>query len=199
MISVLDKTKKNKKFRKTLLILSLIAVIIASIIGGGSLAYKTYRGDTYNKVTTSGLSVKLWNLAADGTNMSLYINEIQPWKTVENRVFAENDGVETEFLRIKINPVVTKADGTKELFSYISFSFNETDWTYRNGYYYYNSAVAPGGNTTNLYDLISFPYFPLEDYQEATLHVEITVEAVQYANNGDSALTAEGWEEVLNA
>ena len=197
-MTLILKNKKKKRVRKVLIILSLVVIIIASIIGGGSLAYKTYQGDTYNKVTTSGLSVKLWNLASDGTSMSLYINEIQPWKTVENRVFAENDGAETEFLRMKINLVVTKSDGTKEVFNYITFSFNESDWTYRNGYYYYNSAVAPGGNTTNLYDQIYFPYFPLENYQEASLHIEITVEAVQYANNSDSALTAEGWEEVLN-
>ena len=75
----------------------------------------------------------------------------------------------------------------------VSLNFNDTDWTYSDGYYYYNRPLEPGKTTEPLFTTVTFDPLMGNEYQNATAHVKVIAYAVQSANNGDSPQAAKGW------
>ena len=60
---------------------------------------------------------------------------------------------------------------------------NDTDWIAgADGYYYYNGAVDPKTATTQLFSRVTFSTKMGNEYQNSTVHIYVTAEAVQTAN-----------------
>ena len=60
---------------------------------------------------------------------------------------------------------------------------NDTDWIAGpDGYYYYNGAVDPKTATTQLFSRVTFSTKMGNEYQNSTVHIYVTAEAVQTAN-----------------
>ena len=79
--------------------------------------------------------------------------------------------------------------------SLVTMDFNEVDWTLEDGYYYYGAPLASGETTAPLFTVVRFAAEMDNLYQNSTATIDVTVEAVQQANNGATALEAAGWPE----
>ena len=75
----------------------------------------------------------------------------------------------------------------------VALDLNTTEWTEKDGFYYYNAALRPGETTAPLFTCVTFDAGMGNEYQNATATVHVAAEAVQTANNGVTALEALGW------
>ncbi len=67
--------------------------------------------------------------------------------------------------------------------SLLTLELNNTDWIDgEGGYYYYKGAVDPNTATTELFKQVKFSKDMGNEYQNATVHIYVTAEAVQTAN-----------------
>ena len=181
--------------KRKLLILSLL-VILAALTAAGTLAYYTDSARTHNVITSGNVDIDLLEWA-DEAHTKPFKNKqgVMPGTKVTKIVEVKNTGTGAAFLRLYVEKNVYGADG-KPMNSEpepVSLNFNETDWTYSEGYYYYNRALQPGETTEPLFTTVTFDPQMGNEYQNAFAHVKVTAYAVQSANNGDSPLAAKGW------
>ena len=67
----------------------------------------------------------------------------------------------------------------------LTLDLNDTDWIPgAGGYYYYRGTVDPKAATSKLYNHVTFSKDMGNEYQNATVHIYVTAEAVQTANLG---------------
>ena len=116
-----------------------------------------------------------------------------PGTKVTKIVKVENTGTGAAFVRLYVEKNVYGADQKPMESDPVSLNFNDTDWTYSEGYYYYNRPLEPGKTTEPLFTAVIFDPLMDNEYQNATAHVKVIAYAVQSANNGDSPQAAKGW------
>lgn len=63
----------------------------------------------------------------------------------------------------------------------------------KDGYYYYKEALKPGEVTAPIFTAVTFKPEMGNEYQNATATVDVSAQAVQTANNGDTVMDAKGW------
>lgn len=156
----MKKLFKNKSFWAVAICLALVAGVTVK----SAMAYFT----TY--VTAKG-----------GYEISLgYESEIE--EKVENKqkiVTLKNTGNQAEYVRVKVFTAEELADGVK-----YSVSYDESDWTYSDGYYVYNSILEPG-ESTNSAVTVKFE-FPSDDYdREFNIVVIQECTSVKLDSNGN--------------
>ena len=181
--------------KRKLLILSVLAILVA-VTAAGTLAYFTDTGTAHNVITTGNVDIEL-NEWADEARTQPFEDKtgVMPGMEVTKIVEVKNTGTGAAFLRLYVEKNVYGADG-KPMNSEpepVSLNFNETEWTYSDGYYYYNRPLKPGETTEPLFTTVTFDPLMGNDYQNASAHVKVTAYAVQSANNGDSPQAAKGW------
>lgn len=166
-----------KKSKPSLLLISL--VIILGVLVGSTVAYLVTNTDPIkNSFVSAGISTQIVE-DFDGST--------------KNNVTVKNTGDVEAYIRAAV--VVTWKNGS-DVYPVapvlgtdytVTYPAN-TGWVENGGYYYYTSAVAPGGSTgvllTNCTPLQAAP----DDAY--TLHVEILTEAIQ--SRPDTAVT-EAW------
>ena len=65
----------------------------------------------------------------------------------------------------------------------LTLDLNDTDWIAgEGGYYYYHGSVDPETATSKLFNHVTFSKDMGNEYQNATVHIYVTAEAVQTAN-----------------
>ena len=78
----------------------------------------------------------------------------------------------------------------------IHLIMNNQDWTEKDGWWYYGSAVNTGEATKPLMTGVSFDGINMtNEYQKCTLEIHVYAQAVQTANNGNTVMEAAGWPE----
>ena len=120
-----------------------------------------------------------------------------PGLEVTKIVEVENTGASSAWIRVLLEMTVTAADGETELSADpVELDYNTEKWTLGDdGYWYYNEALEPDDTTEPLFTTVTFAAEMGNEYQESTCVIDITAQAVQSANNGDSAQEAVGWPE----
>ena len=188
----------NIRGRKNRFILVALVIALIATIAGGTLAYFVAEETAYNVITTGKLDVELKEETDGGEPWPEDgFENIEPGDDVTKIVYGENHGTVDFWLRIKLDKTITDANGKTDTLSFdkITIDINTTDWTEKDGYYYYNSLVKPGDKTVPLFTKVSFSDDLTNEYMEAKVEINVTMQAVQAKNNGDSALTAAGWPE----
>ena len=73
-------------------------------------------------------------------------------------------------------------------------NLNTEDWTLgEDGYLYYNEALKPDEVTAPIFTTVTFSKKMGNEYRDVKVNVDVAAEAVQTANNGTSAMDAQGW------
>ena len=179
--------------KRKILILSVLVICVA-ILAAGSLAYFTADTKAHNVITSGGVDITLNEWAnEDRTEPFEDRTGVMPGAEVTKIVEVENTGSGSAWVRVQV--VLDVYDEEEKALDprYVSLDFNDTDWTYFEGYYYYNRALAPGETTEPLFTTVSFDAQMGNEYQNSTAYVEVHAGAVQSANNGTDALSATGW------
>ena len=179
--------------KRKLLIVSVLAILVAAT-AAGTLAYFTDTGTAHNVITTGNVDIEL-NEWADEARKQPFEDKtgVMPGMEVTKIVEVKNTGTGAAFLRLYVETEVYSAKGQKMGPKHVSLNFNNTEWTYSEGYYYYNRPLKPGETTEPLFTTVTFDPLMGNDYQNASAHVKVTAYAVQSANNGDNPQAAKGW------
>lgn len=179
--------------KRKLLILSLL-VILAALTAAGTLAYYTDSARTHNVITSGKVNIALHEWADKERNTPFQDKTgVMPGTKVTKIVEVENTGTGAAFVRLRVETEVLSAEGVKMGPKHVSLDFNQTDWIYQDGYYYYARSLQPGETTVPLFTAVTFAAEMDNTYQNATAHVNVSAYAVQSANNGDGPQAAKGW------
>lgn len=179
--------------KRKILILSVLVICLA-MIAAGSLAYYTADTKAHNVITTGNVDIEL-NEWANEERTEKFENQtgVMPGKDVTKIVEVKNVGTGSAWVCVQMFVDVYAENGKQLPTEPVKLDINDTDWTYQDGYYYYNKPLAPGATTEPLFTTVSFDEQMGNEYQNAKAKIDITAIAVQSANNGETVLEATGW------
>ena len=185
--------------RRKILSLCLVLILI-SIMGVGTLAFFTDEEKADNIITSGNIDIQLneWTGEVDGEGNKIHFEDVtgvMPGVTVPKIVEIENVGNNEAYVRISAEKVVKLAQEGEADLDLITMDFDLENWTYQDGFYYYNKALQPGEATKPLFTGVTFDAAMGNMYQECEVKIEVNADATQVANNCTSALEAKGWPE----
>lgn len=184
--------ERTNQMKKKILVIAL-AVMVLSAVSYGTLAWFTSQSTANNKITTGDIKIEVKEtMLQDGAEVT-YVDPsdtLVPGTTSSKIVRVQNTGSDAAYVRIKVDIAF---DNEALATDVVSLNLNTTDWTYSDGYYYYNSALQAGQTTNDLFDSYTFSTSAGNEYATAELNIDINAQAVQSDNNGSSAQTATGW------
>lgn len=164
--------------------IATVLLLVVALLAVGTWAYFSAVGRADNVITMG--SVKLALHDEDGAGQPFTTVSAMPGSAVNKVVYVENVGSGAFYTRVKITPEMVGADG--EIIpltdrSLLTLELNNTDWIDgEGGYYYYRGSVDPQAATSKLFNQVSFSKDMGNEYQNATVHIYVTAEAVQTAN-----------------
>ena len=187
--------------KRKLLLLSVMVICIA-IAAAGTLAFFNGDATAHNVITTGKVAIALHEKDADGNKFEDKTG-VMPGMSIDKIVTVENTGTAPAWIRVKLTPTITldannpQAKNVTPDTSLVQLVTDDTNvWEYNqtDGYYYYTKKLE-AGETTNpaVLTKVTFATTMGNAYQGATATVDVLAQAVQCANNGETALKASGW------
>lgn len=179
--------------KKKLLIIAA-ALICAATVSIGTAAYYTAESTARNVITTGKVDIELNEYAEDGNGArGASENEFAmvPGKSLSKIVTVENVGQSEAWIRVRLEKSITAAAEADP--DVMEMNIDTENWTEKDGWYYYNEALAPEEETEPLFTEVSFAETMSNDYQNSTAKLDIAAQATQTANNGASVTEAAGW------
>lgn len=180
---------------------ALVAVVAmcCALLGAGSAAFFTASATATNVITSGSVDIRLNEWAAVEPERIPFteVTGVMPGQTVPKYVEVENTGLAPAYVRVRVEKRIDLAEGAQGTAdpSLITLDLNGTDWTERDGFYYYNRPLAPGERTTYLLTGVTFAGAMGNLYRGCRVTVEVAAQATQVAHNGATALEAAGWPE----
>ena len=179
--------------KRKLLILSVLVICVATL-AAGTLAYFTSEGTAHNVITTGGVDITLQEWADEGKTKPFEdLTGIMPGMTVTKIAEIKNTGASEAWVRVKVEKNIRLAGEGEVNPDLVELALDTANWTEKDGYYYYNKALKPGEVTAPVFSAVTFNASMGNEYQNATATVDVYAQAVQTANNGETALNAQGW------
>lgn len=189
--------------KKKLLYIACI-VICLSLITGGTLAYYTATDTARNVITSGGVGVEVMEYQQVGDTWQTYPSQpiaVMPATTV-SKIVCACATQQPAWVRMRYSLTVYDADGKKmdisdeELSKVILITPDSTNWTLKDGWWYYGSALKTSQLSKPLFEEVKFSGPDMGNkYQNCTVVVDVITQAVQQANNGNSVMEAIGWPE----
>ena len=184
-------------------ILYIAAIIIClSLITGGTYAYYTTSDTARNVITSGGVEVAVVEQQLVNGTLQPYPSQpipVMPATTV-SKIVSVQSTEQAAWVRMNYTLTVYDADGKKmdipadELAKVIVITPDATNWTLKDGWWYYNTAVKGGETTKPLFEKVEFSGPHMDNkYQLCTVVIDVTAQAVQQANNGATVWEALGW------
>ncbi|MBR3755948.1 MAG: SipW-dependent-type signal peptide-containing protein [Firmicutes bacterium] len=183
--------------RKTISVI-IIAGILSLILGAGSLAYYTDAERADNTITSGGIDIQLheWAGTVDDEGNKVHFEDVtgvMPGTGVPKIVEIENVGENPAYVRIALTKEIVLMYGGTPNTDLVKLDLDTENWTYQDGFYYYNQALEPGKTTEPLFTTVTFDPAMGNMYQNSVAKIFVGAYATQVKNNGTSALAAKGW------
>ena len=178
-----------------------VVLMCLSLLAYGTLAYFTAENTAHNVITSGsvGIALREW---ADEQKTEPFpedgVSGVMPGTQVTKIVEVENTGASAAYIRVRVETEIALAQGELDQLEtgLITLDIDESRWALgSDGFYYYRQALQPGEVTAPLFTAVRFDPGMDDRYQGSSASVTIKAYAVQAANNGESALTAQGWPE----
>lgn len=176
-------------------------VIVVAILGTGTLAYFTTRALVHNVITTGGVNIELEETMLNDKGQEIpFVDQTgaMPGQEISKIVRVTNKDAEA-WIRIQ---VVETIDGKADSENVIRINYNlgtaPTQWTEKDGWYYYNKPLANGETTEPLFKGVTLAGQEMDNkYQNKDIVVSVSAQAVQAANNaipdGGNVTDVKGW------
>jgi len=186
--------------KKKLFVMMALVIVIA-ILGTGTLAYFTTKAVVHNVITTGGVGITLEEKMLDENGNEVdYENpkdHVSPGEPVSKIVRVKNDD-EPAWIRVRVDMRVETPRDEMDPREDITLDYNTEDWTYKNGWYYYNDILPSGQRTTPLFEKVNLSGEGMgNEYQNSTIYIDVKAQAVQAANNPpqveNDVTTVQGW------
>ena len=185
--------------RKIFVIAGLL--ICLSIGTLGTAAYFTSKDVAHNVITTGDIDIELkeMHIPEEGKNPVPFEDKtgVMPGMEISKIVTVVNTSDNEAYVRVRVQKNIELKNGVQgdvDL-SLLTMDFDTVNWTEKDGFYYYNEPLAPGGETEALFTTVSFSRSMGNLYQESTATIDVNAQATQVKNNGSTVLDAKGWPE----
>ena len=185
--------------KKKILVLAVIAICLAGF-ATGTLAYFTYDDQVHNVITTDAvkIEVKEWQKTEEGLVEYPHAPiPVMPGTTVSKIPEIYNLGAES-WIRARIDVEIRDVENNvmphtaEELANIITIAVDAEKWTEKDGWWYCDQPVKD--KTAPLFEQVVFNGPNMTNgYQNCTVTVTVSAQAVQTANNGRTVLEAKGW------
>ena len=180
------------KARSRLLLIAIAAILI-TVLTQPSLAFYTTIGKATNVVTSGNIQLQIHEKTADGSDFPAEGVYIVPGDIVSKRVSIENVCTHPFYLRVKLVSASTNAALTPE--DCLKMDIDTANWTYRDGFYYFNRILQPGETTPALFTQVEIVGSRVDQtHVGSMLSLTVNAYAVQSENNpADFPWDAAGW------
>ncbi len=209
--------------KKKLLFFASLAVILAIAVGG-TYAWFSYSDTANNTMTFGSVEIKLVSeLKAQPSQSGEFVSrvdDIMPGDTFADKVTVKNVSEnQAVWVRLRLRPLWQDVNLSYNSEPYDSFedfrkaiypaeyNFNvgtgDEQWSYSDGWWYYNSPVAANAEAVPLFTQVSFAETGLDyHYNGSNFRMKLQAQAVQFVNNadrpGETWRDAVGWPESDN-
>ena len=201
--------KRIRLTKKKIVSLAIVVALLA-IVAVSTLAYYTDEVITHNIITTGAVDITLNHKAMqNGVLVDIpdgSITGIMPAAEVSRVVSVTNEQADA-WIRIRLADSITAANGAALPLTLAdgtpAYTLNLTGsalWDKgSDGCYYYTVPLGYKETTEVLFDGVTFAPGLTNDYQGCTVHIDVTAEAVQSANNplpaGGTHADIPGWDD----
>lgn len=186
-------------------ILYLAAILIClSIITSGTLAYYTASNTARNVITSGGVEINVVEQQLVNGTLQPYPSQpipVMPATTV-SKIVSVQSMEQAAWIRANYTITVYDAEGKEmeiladKLENVIVIVPDAINWTQKDGWWYYNTAIKSGETTKPLFEQVAFSGPDMDNnYQLCTVVIDVNAQAVQQANNGSAVMEAQGWPE----
>ena len=180
------------KAKARLLLIALCAVFL-TVLTQPTLAYYTTIGKATNVVTSGDIQLQIHEKTADGSDFPSEGVYIIPGDIVSKQVSVENVCAHPFYLRVKlVSSSTNQALNPEEC---LKLDIDTQNWTYLDGYYYYNHILQPGETTPALFTQVEIVGSKVDQtHIGSTLSLKVNAYAVQSENNpAEHPWDASGW------
>lgn len=180
--------------KRRILIVSILVICI-SMLATGSLAYFTSEGRAHNVITTGAVDIEVQEWADPEREVPFEdLDGVMPGAEITKIAEVKNIGASEAWIRVEVTKNIQLAGEGQPDTDLVVLDLNTADWTAgEDGYLYYNKPVQPGEVTAPVFTTVTFDADMSNEYQYATATVDVYAQAVQTANNGETAQQAQGW------
>ncbi len=180
--------------KRKLLILSVLAICIASL-AAGTIAFFTSEDKAHNVITTGSVEITVQEWADEAKRVPFVdLEGVLPGASVTKIAEVKNTGASEAWIRVQVEKSMQLGNEFLPDSEVIGLNLNTEDWTLgEDGYLYYNEALKPGEVTAPIFTTVTFSKKMGNEYRDVKVNVDVAAEAVQTANNGTSAMDAQGW------
>lgn len=180
------------KAKAKLLIVAMIAIVL-TVLTQSTLAYYTTVGTATNVVTSGNIQLQIHEKTADGSDFPEEGVYVIPGDIVSKQVSVENICTHPFYLRVKLVSSTTNNALTPE--ECLKLDIDTQNWTYVDGYYYYNQILQPGETTPTLFTQVEIVGSKVDkSHIGSTLSLTVNAYAVQSENNpAEHPWDAFGW------
>lgn len=190
-----------KRMKKRLACCAMLCILI-SLVVNSTLAYFTAEDTARNVITSGGIDVQVVEKQLVGGALENYPDtpvSIMPGSAVSKIVSVKNlDG--PAWVRMAYTVTIRDANGktvglsAQQRDQIITIDTDTANWTYKSGWWYCNKALATGEETKPLFTQVVFSGSEMGNaYQNCTIMIDVTAQAVQKAHNGNTVMDAAGW------
>ena len=190
-----------KRMKKRVACCALLCILL-SLAVNSTLAYFAAVDIARNVITSGAVGVEVLEKRLVGDVLENYPDasvSVMPGSRVSKIVTAKNLD-EPAWVRMAYTVTIKDANGdvmklsAAQLDQIIAMDTNTTDWTYKNGWWYCNKALTTGEESKPLFTQVAFSGPEMGNaYQNCTVMIDITAQAVQKAHNGNAVMDAAGW------
>lgn len=186
--------------KKRILVFALIAICVA-IAAGGTSAYFNTEGTARNVITSGKVDVTLIEQQNINGELQPFPNgaiAANPGDTVSKIVSVKCED-EAAWVRVSYDTCFYDGEGNQmnlsedEILTLVSVDTDEEHWAYKDGWWYYKAPLNKDEITHNLFENVKFSGNMNNEFQGSTAKVNVTVQAVQVANNGTEFWEVAGW------
>lgn len=180
------------KAKSRLLMIAFVAILL-TVMTQPTLAYYTTIGKATNVVTSGGIRLQIHEKTADGSEFPKEGVYVIPGDIVSKQVTVENVCNHPFFLRVKLVSGTTNEALTPD--DCLKLDIDSVNWTYKDGYYYYNQILQPDETTPALFTQVEIVGSQVDQtHIGSTLSLTVNAYAVQSENNSaEYPWEASGW------
>ena len=178
---------------KSRLLLIALAAILVTMLTQPTLAFYTTIGRATNVVTSGSIQLQIHEKTADGSDFPDEGVYIIPGDIVSKRVTIENICTHPFYLRVKLVSTTTSQDLSAD--ECLNMDIDTENWTYADGYYYFNRILQPGETTPALFTQVEIVGSKVDQsHVGSALSITINAYAVQSEHNpAEHPWDASGW------
>lgn len=182
-----------KRMKKRFVYCAVLCILL-SLVVNSTLAYFTAESTAHNVITTGAIDITLREETTSGEAWS-DMDNIMPGDTVGKIVTVTNRDMPA-YVRIKCEISVHDAeDNALDPGDMLQLDMDTKNWTYLDGWWYYNHLLDIGETTVPLFTQVSFFTTMDNEHQNCTATIDVLAQATQAANNGTDVFSAAGWPE----